>query len=227
MNSHKLALALRVFIVVAICSRSSYGPAQSSTAQTYPLITPEAYERILDLAFAHEQPSPKQLQYSMVLRFMTSTHAESEVVISVFTNGSIQENFWQISGQSAWNAANDYIQKNSGNTDVEQIAKLIQTQRRLISVRPDQVTLWYSDLLKSMRRSTAQLQEETALFKKTGETPVYLDGSTYELWLDQGLTNVHWTVMDEEVDDTNPTGHSAIARWMNEVRRYALERATK
>ena len=187
----------------------------------------EAYDRILDVVFADEEPALTQRQYAMVLRFMTSTPVESEVVIFASANGTVQATFWQVAGQSVWNAANDYFQKNSGKADVEQIAKLIEIKRQTLSASPDRVALWYSNLLKSIGQSTAQLQQEAALFKKTGETAISLDGSTYELWLEQGQTSVHWTVMDEEVDDTNPAGHSSIARWMNAVRRFAVSRMTK
>jgi hypothetical protein len=222
----KADLALSGIMFIAICSVSSSSLGQSPPEQARPLIRPEAYERILDEVFSHEEPKATQLQYSLVLRFMSSRHTESEVTIFVFKNGSVQANLYRVSGQSAWNVANDATQR-TGSTDTSQIAKMIQTTKQDIAASPDQAALWYSGLQKSIEQSTRQLQQELASFGRTGETTIFLDGSTYELWFQQGLTQFHWIIMDEEVDDVNPAGHAPLARWMNEVRRHALRHVGK
>jgi hypothetical protein len=213
-------------ICLAACFESSACIAQSSAAQVHPLVSPDAYRHILDAAFSHEEPKAVQLQYSIVLRFLSSKHTESEVVIYVLRDGTAQVMFYRVSGSSVWNIANEYIQK-TGGIDVHQIAKLIQTTKQVLPVSSSQATLWYSGLLRSIEQSSIQLQQERTTLGKTGETTIFLDGSTYELWFEQGLTQVRWTVMDEEVDDVSPAGRSSTARWMNEIRRYALNHATK
>lgn len=209
------------FILIAVCSAPLSCDAQSPPLVAHPHISSDAYEHILDEVFAHKEPGARQLQYSLVLRFMTSKHAESEFVLFVLRDGTAQGNLFQVSGSSVWTTANEYIQKH-GTADVLQIAKQVHVAGSSIPISQDQASLWYSSLLRNIERSTVQLQQEMVTLKKTDETTVFLDGSTYELWFDQGMTDIHWTVMDEEVDNVRPAGHSPIARWMNDVRQYTL-----
>jgi hypothetical protein len=224
MNRHVFAGISLALILFAVCSTPSNGLTQSSPEQAH-LISPDAYGHILDIVFSREAPDAAQLQYSFVLRFMSSRHTESEAAISVLRNGMVQARFSKVAGPSVWDVANDYIHK-TGDTDVQQIAKLIHITKQVLPVSSSQAALWYAGLMRSMAQSSTQLQQETATFKKTGETTIFLDGSTYELWFQQGLTQVHWTVMDEEVDDASTVGRSFIAKWMNEVRRYAVSHVT-
>jgi hypothetical protein len=224
MSKLKLAIAASILVSTIVFFASSYSFAQGSREQAHSLVSPEVYERILDVVFAHDEPKPVQVDYSISLRFVSTKHAESEIVIYSFTNGSVRATFLEVSGESAWNVANDYIQQNGG-ADAERIAKLIRTTTRPLPASPDRVALWYAGLLRSVRQSTTQLEQQTASLKKTGEATIFLDGSTYELSFQQGLTEVHWTVMDQEVDDMNAAGHAPLARWMNGIRRYSLNHA--
>lgn len=126
-----------------------------------------------------------------------------------------------MSGSSAWNIANDSIQR-VGNIDIHLIATRVKVDKQYFTVSPEQAQTWYSALQKRIQESNSQLQQELAATQKSGETTVFLDGTTYELSFAQELTQVRWTVMDEEVDDTKPVGHSTIVRWMNEIRLYAV-----
>ena len=219
------APALWGLILIAVGLASLSGDAQVFPSAAYPQVSEDAYEHILDEVFAYKEPTAR-LQYSFVLRFMTSKHAESEVVLFALGDGTAQGNLFQVTGPSAWTIANDYIQK-TGSTDVRQIARQVQAVKTSLSIPPDQAGLWYSGLLRSINQSTVQLHQAMVTHKKTGKTTIFLDGSTYECWFDQGLTDTHWKVMDEEVDNVNPAGHSFVAKWMNEVRRYALSHSAK
>ena len=94
-----------------------------------------------------------------------------------------------------------------------------------MQISPGQAEVWHESLLKRVSQATADLQREVAAFQKAGEATIVLDGTTYELRLRQNTTEVCWELIDEEVNDSRPAGRSPVARWMNEVRRYALAHA--
>jgi len=212
--------------LTTICLTVCLTPTASSAQDTHPVANLEVYGRILDTVFSHEEPKAGQLQYSMVLRFMSSNHPEVELVVIVPNGGKAETMLLRVSGPSVWDTANEYIQK-TGRADVQQIAKLVQTTKQVVSVSPVRVVLWHSGVLKSIGRSSVELQQDFVSLKKTGETTIFLDGSTYELWFTQGLTQIHWVVMDEEVNDTQAAGHSSVAKWMNEIRRYSFDHIVK
>lgn len=226
MNKLVNSIAYCAFILVAVGSGPHSGAAQVSPSEAYPLVSSDVYEHILDEVFALKEPETRQLQYSLVLRFMTSKHAESELILFVLRDGRAHGTLFQVSGPSVWTIANEYIQR-TGNTDVRQIAKQVQVAAIPLRISPDQAERWYADLMRNIGRSAAQLQLDMTTLKKTDKTTIFLDGSTYELWLRQGLTEIHWTMMDDEVDNNGPAGRSPVARWMNDVRRYALSHAAK
>ena len=226
MRKPLLTFVLLVSICLGVCLTSTVCPAQDSVTDTHSIVSSVTYGRILDTVFSQEKPKTSQLQYSMVLRFMSSKHTEAEVVVNVFNGGKAEAALFTVSGSSVWNTANDYIQR-TGKVDVEQIAKLVQTTKRPVSISPDQATLWHSGAMKSLGQSSVELQHDFVALRKTGETTIFLDGTTYEFWFNQGSTEVHWIVMDEEVNDLNAAGRSSIAQWMNEVRRYAFSHIEK
>ena len=187
MRTPPLTITLTGIMCLSACLASTASAAQSSPTEVRPLLSSEAYGRVLDRAFSHKGPKPNQLQFSIVLRL-----------------------------------ANEYIKK-TGSVDVEQILKRVQTIRQTLPVSSGQAALWHLEFLKSLDESSIQLQQDFLARNKTGETTVFLDGSTYELWFDQGVTQVHWASMDEEVNDVGPAGSTPLAKWMNEIRRYALD----
>jgi hypothetical protein len=176
--------------------------------------------------FVFDKPRVSELQYSMVLRFMSAHHGESEVVMNVFSDGHAKALILRSSGSSAWNAANDYIQKN-GEANLEEIAKHVKIARQPIALTERQSLIWHSALLDAIAQSALQLKEKFIGLKDKRETSIFLDGSTYELWFEQGGTQIHYVVMDEEVDDSHPSGNSPLAKWMNDVRRHALQHVEK
>jgi hypothetical protein len=216
---HRVIQRLIVWLVPLLLASAAY--AANAAAPVHRHVSLEAYGRILNLVFPHTEPDAGVILYEMVLRFMSSKHSESEVLIDVYQTGKSEAWIFQVSGSSAWNIANEYIQR-SGREDVEQIANLVRRSKRKISISPDQADGWHAACLKGMGKATAELEAEAVGTRTTGEVGIYLDGSTYELWFTQGATQIHWRSMDEEVNDSGPAGDSPVAKWMNDVRSYAL-----
>lgn len=200
--------------------------AQPQAAGRHTQVGHAEYEQILNAVFSHEEPTARDLKYSITLRFMTSRHAESEIVINTLRSGMPQATLYTVPGPSVWDVANDYVQKH-GHVDVQAVAGLVRANKKTIQVSPDEISVWYSNMLKSVDESGEQLRQDLDTFNKTGSVTVVLDGTTYELQFQQSLTDITWQVMDDEVNDTRITGRSYVAKWMNEVRVYAVSHSTQ
>ena len=117
--------ALRRTLCLSIALGTIAGGAQNPTEQVNPLLSSEAYGRILNVVFQREEPKASELQYAIFVRFMSSVHSESQIVIEMGINGKGQAWLFRVSGSSVWNVANEYIQK-TGHEDIVQIARLVQ-----------------------------------------------------------------------------------------------------
>ena len=197
----------------------------AALAESHPLISAQAYGRLLDRVFPHRDPDVSKVLYEMVLRFMMTNHTESEVVIDVYQDGKAEAWLFSVVGPSVWHTAKEYIQK-AGKEDVERIAKLVRSSKREVALPPAQVWAWHAACFESLRQASTKIEQQAAAERKTGEVELPLDGGgTFELWFTQDLTSIHWRVMDEEVNDSGPAGISPVARWMNDVRSYAIKNA--
>jgi len=116
---------LRTFFCALTCSilLTFFPPllAQDSAKPVTHLISQEDYDRLLGVVFRNQQPTAVQSYYSIVLRFMPSRYTESEVAIYARRDGTIHAILLRVSGSSAWNIANDFIQR-VGNVEIHRIA---------------------------------------------------------------------------------------------------------
>ena len=94
----------------------------------------------------------------------------------------------------------------------------MQVKRKQISASTKQASSWYSDALKNLGLAGTEHKKDFDKLQKSGEVVIFLDGTIYELRLEQGMTEVRWTIMDEEVNDREITGLSSLAKWMNRIR---------
>jgi hypothetical protein len=193
-------------------------------ASVHPLLSSRAYDQLLDILFSHQTPGADKIRYEMALRFMTSSHPESAIVIDVFQTGEVQAWLFRVSGPSAWGIANQYVQ-DSGREEIGEISKLVQVSKQRLAVSLQQADTWHAACMKSLAQAGAQLEKDSQATKSTGDVRIFLDGTIYGLSVAQDGTDIQWRLVDEEVNDSSPAGVSPLARWMNDVRRYALASA--
>ncbi len=217
---------IKRFLLCSIFLVPLMSRVERSAAQGQPVVSSVAYNRVLDAIFPYERLRANVVQYQMVLRYTPSAQAECELIVNVYNNGHARVSFFEVSGSTAWDTANDYVRKN-GSESVAQIAALVDVKKQEIDVPLSQAELWHRRLLLSLVETSRELQEESDEVQRSGEVTVSLDGTGYELWLFQNMTEIRWKVVDEELDDARTSGRFAVARSMNEVRRSVLSRDWK
>jgi hypothetical protein len=77
---------------------------------------------------------------------------------------------------------------------------------------------WQSELFSQISVQPKELAQETTRLRDRGEVTIPLDGTTYEIWYQQGLRRLHFSIGDVEVQESEVTGLSRMVRWMNKVR---------
>lgn len=180
------------------------------------------YDEILNTIFPQPPYSPSLGRCRYILRFLPSSHPESEVVIEVTYAGKVNGWLYTVSGKSAWQTGNEQIQREGAS--IADIAKSIRVVKRPFSISSKRESTWRAGFVRNLNESDIQLQQEYVKLVSKGKAAIVLDGTTYELWFSQGTSEIHWQLMDSEVNDIHPVGHFAIVRWMNKIRQYAISR---
>jgi hypothetical protein len=213
-----LSYPILTFLLLAQLAQA--GPTSSH------VVDQATYERILDRIFPNPEAPSDKYQYRIVLRFLPSNQSEMQLIIRMTNAGNSEATISQVAGRSVWNTANDYINQDQ-RKDEGEIARAIQVKTRNVPIPAELAEKWYSRLLKSISESSGQLEKDTDQFRLTHEIPIVLEGTTYQLSMDQGVTNLHWEAIDEEISPSQITGRFASARAMNEVFQSAETLATK
>ncbi|HLG15421.1 MAG TPA: hypothetical protein VJH03_13105 [Blastocatellia bacterium] len=208
-----------VVVVVAVVSLPFQHEAESRiTAGTqeggrsHKVIRNETYQLVLDTVFPREAPAAN---YSVVLRFRPSFHPESQIVIKRGSNETEVIEYTSLSGNIY--SKLDEIIRDGTNEDATEMAKLIKVRRRLIQIPSSKVRQWYTDFLGSFGESLKRLRRESERFDKSGTINVAADGTFYDLWYTQGVSEMAFSFYDLEVNE-HPVGMLRIVQWMNKVR---------
>jgi hypothetical protein len=186
------------------------------------LVTGEQYQGILDHVFPRLAFLPSESRFRIVLRYLPSSHSECQITIEVSDDGTPHEWIEYISGVSVWSAANQDLREH-GSVDFSRMANSIRIFRGTVPISAPHADALLATLLQSMNNTDSGLQRDAALLRESGKAVVVIDGTTYECWLSQGTTEIQWEFMDSEVGDAGFIGRTAVAKWMNAVRKSALK----
>lgn len=167
------------------------------------------YQGTLDVLFPRDEGNLKETDYRIVLRFHPSFSAESQIVMSKMTGGSIQIVSYTLPGQKS--SVGDLLQELEirGINSPDEIARRFQVVRKDVTLNPQVV----DDLI---RRYSA-LRINPAL-----DYSASLDPSMYELWYDSVFNKLHVSVMGPSFEKAPRA--DALFSWMNDVR-LAVEKS--
>jgi hypothetical protein len=191
-----------------------HGQNTDTPDESFTPVSHDTFNRVLDILFPRHETAKN---YLLVLRFATSRHAESQIVIK---GGGDKPEVLEYStfGESIYNTLNQYIIRGGKEGPVER-AKLVQVRRRVIKVPRRLAKQWENGFLASFAELPKSFRAQIAQIDRNRSLTISLDGTLYEFWLEEGMSKTSFRVWDEEVSDTLPSGRLGVVRWMNEVRR--------
>lgn len=187
-------------------------PLQEGALNKYKVVSEGTYTRVLDSVFPRDQAKG---DYGFALRFKPSFAPESQIVIRRALNKVEVVEYTSLSGNIYRNL--DSIMAHGGKEDAVEMAKLIQVKRRSIEVPIAQVKMWHSSLLNSISASVKTFKQRGEESER-GIGTLRLDGTFYDLWYNQGIGDISFSVYDQEISDREVTGELKLVRWMNTVR---------
>jgi hypothetical protein len=213
-------IALGTVLILALQVSSVSGQSNSSQDQpqrTYPVVSWETYDRVLDIVFPRADPDTSKTIFEFVLRFRPSFHATSQIVIRKRVD-KIEVVEYTTPDGNIFDKLNEILDR-GGKEDAVAMAKSIRVKRREISVPSTQVKQWYATFFDSLVVTTKTVRERGERSDKTRSVTLVLDGTTYDLWYKQSLDTISLSLYDVEVDTPASDGELKLVQWMNAVRR--------
>ena len=211
-----LMVALMLTLQVTDAGAQNRSTHQATRLKSYKVVSPETYNRVLDISFPRDDPDPSKTILAIVLRFKPSFKPESQIVIRRRLDKVEVIEYTSLNGNIY--SKLDNVMAYGGKEDAVEMAKLIKVRRRSIEVPYAQVKQWHMNLLDRIGESLKAFKEKSEEYDR-GTVTLALDGAAYDLWYEQGLNKISFSLYDEEVNDLRPNGDFKLVQWMNAIRR--------
>jgi hypothetical protein len=163
--------------------------------------------RVLDLLFPWGSRTGDETLLRVVVRFLPSFNPASQLVMtSTDQQTTIEYSKSAVLFEKAIAA--------SVTEDAATTAKSIRLDRVNRSIEPKIARRWSDELWSALARSPSAVKKRVGL--------VQLDGTNYEIRISTSLAELSFSIQDEEVSDSKPTGKTQIVQWVN-ARRLEVE----
>jgi len=214
----KAVLAAVLTLLLEISSLYSHtGSSFQNRSKSSPVVSEATYNRVLDMLFPKDASIANKPVWSIVLRFKPTFKPESQIVIRRDENKVEVIEYTSPDG-SIYVKLNEILALTSKEEAVE-MAKAIKVKRREISVHYSQVKRWHTTLFDSIAGTTKTLKVVGEEFDKTRSESFVPDGTIYDLWYEQLLNQMSFSLYDVEIDKPGSDGEFKLVQWMNAVRR--------
>ena len=208
--------SLRKFVLYLTIATSG---ALCISAQALPqgrVVDDVTYNKVLDLAFASEDPTPHKTIYSFTLRFKPSSQPELQMVIrrkfdsvQVVTHGAKSGIFTELN-----------TRLNAGTPNrPEELARNLEVLRSEGTLHVGKLRELRREFITAIDRTLSVLRTEGEEFDKSGGETMLLDGAFYTVEYSQRLNHFKLDVYDVDLSDVTDAKYQ-LTRWMDKVRRY-------
>jgi hypothetical protein len=189
---------------------------QTQIPSSSKVISRNAYDSVLDIVFPKDIPEPDKTYFSIIMRFKPSFDVERQIIIRK-TEGKYEVLVYEAVDGNIYRKLNHMINDRQ-ITKPEEMAKFLKVSKRTISLPHKQVENWHAAFLNTISRSLDKFRQDLEELEKAGTVTVLLDGTTYELWYEQGMNKIAFSIYDAELTKLEATGILPLVRWMNKIR---------
>jgi hypothetical protein len=214
-------MKLRGNIILAclILCAGNFSLSAHAQEKTVPSLDLEDYRRILDELFPRnvmDKPGP---EFVMVLRYLPSFEAESQIVIAGRKNEINVIELTSLDGNIFYRLT-DVMQRTGEKSSVE-LAKYIRVKRRELKISVRRLNLWRRNLIESVSKSLRVKVLESTL-PTARAMNVMDDGTSYEFW-DHSLSgDTYFTPSGIEETGLDFSGKRLFVRWMERIKREVV-----
>jgi hypothetical protein len=195
---------------------------QNTPPKASPVVSQTTYNRVLDIVFPRDDSGESEkgrVFFAFVLRFKPSFKPELQIVIKK-REGTDKVRILEYMSPDGniYGKLNEILSK-TGREDAAEMAKSITVRKRVVEVPYLQVKQWHSGFLESLGVSLRTFSRRIQQADMEGTITVFLDGTFYDLWYENGIDEISFSIYDEEANDHRSTGDLPLTQWMNTVRR--------
>jgi hypothetical protein len=213
-------LSLLIIYMSATVTYSNWNQSnialQTQIPSSSKVISRNAYDSVLDIVFPKDIPEPDKTYFSIIMRFKPSFDVERQIIIRK-TEGKYEVLVYEAVDGNIYRKLNHMINDRQ-ITKPEEMAKFLKVSKRTISLPHKQVENWHAAFLNTISRSLDKFRQDLEELEKAGTVTVLLDGTTYELWYEQGMNKIAFSIYDAELTKLEATGILPLVRWMNKIR---------
>jgi hypothetical protein len=217
-----LSMALLLITQFTYIATGHCLPQKDASPKASPKVSQTTYNRVLDIVFPRDDPSEKEkgrVIFAFVLRFKPSFKSELQIVIRKREGTDKVKIIEYMSPDGSIYGKLNKILSQTGREDAAEMAKSITVRKRVMEAPYLQVGQWHSGFLESLESSLKTFRRRAQQSDKEGTITVFLDGTFYDLWYENGIDEISFSVYDEEINDTQSAGNLPLVQWMNTVRR--------
>jgi hypothetical protein len=210
------AIGLCLAIALLVFGEPQQPASHHKKGEVLAEVSSEDYERVLGLVFSPTTQAPRDLVFSIVLRFRPSFEPESEVIIRQ-GRGQAATVEYIAAEHNVHTTLNGLLRVTPG-VRPEALARDVHVQRRTINLPAGRPFALQAALFASLNETLSALRAAGATVHGTGETTVTLDGESYELWYEQGLTRFSGFFSASEADLSATPNAIGIGKWARALR---------
>lgn len=206
----------KIFVIFALVMWASCSTAQAQGKQIR-RISLEGYDQVLNLVFpvggVNDFEAGKDA-YKMVLRFMPSFRAESQIVI-VEQNERVKiTEYISLDGNISLKL--DKMLKRM-DEDPPKMAKKLRIKKRELTVPISKVRAWRASLMHSARK--AIIEDEYEPDNPNTSVDVQADGTGYEFWDFSASGKLYYSPSGVQISNQKYENKRLFKLWMENIRK--------
>lgn len=213
----QLLLAILVMAHVSLVHAQDPSPAQNPNVKSYPVVRQETYTQVLDIVFPRESIDPPVNVFTFVLRMSPYSEPESQITIKRNVEG-IEVIEYKAVDKGIYTRINELL-ANGAREDPKELASAIRVTRRVVRVPPAQVARWYTGFFNSLTRTVNVLRTKGQEFERSGTQTIFLHGTVYNLWYEQGLNEMSFSLYDVDPIHVRSGTEFKLVQWIELVRK--------
>jgi hypothetical protein len=165
----------------------------------------------LDLVFSPVTQPPRDLVFAITLRFRPAFEPESQVIIRQGRGQTADVEY--LAARRKVSTTVDELLRTKPEAQPGELARAVRVQRRIFKLPAARAFALQAGLFASLNETMSALRAAGQTRHRSGVVSVTLDGESYDLWYEQGLTKFSGSFSASEADLVTAPNAVGIGQW--------------